>query len=160
MTGPGRGYNRPMPQIPHGRQAGPLERTALEIRRLAAAAPSRAGGGWTRALLRESDALLGLVEECRLRRYPLLPAQVHSRVVRLTRRVDPDLRDQLGINRHPAHVAGVLFSAQERLLREAASDREPALAPIIPLFPGLAPETLPEPFAESSCEEEPGRCWR
>ena len=48
--------------------------------------------------------------------------------------VDSGLRDELGINRDPDHVADVLFSAQEVLLARVRQAEQPALAPIIPLF--------------------------
>lgn len=125
-----------MPTSPQTRIPGPLERTALEIRRLQGmAALSRRRGTRSRQLLRESDALLELVEECRIRGYHLLPAAVHTGVVRFLRRVDRGLRDELGINRQPDHVSDILFSAQQLLLEQARDDLQPALAPIIPLFP-------------------------
>lgn len=131
-----RAYNPVVPPSPQTRIPGPLERTALEIRRLhGMAAFSRRRSSRSRQLLRESDALLELVEECRVRGYQLLPADVHTGVVRLIRRVDRGLRDELGINRQPDHVSDILFSAQQLLLEQARDDLHPALAPIIPLFP-------------------------
>jgi hypothetical protein len=55
-------------------------------------------------------------------------------VVRAVGAVDPGLRDRLGIDRDPDHVADVLFEAQEVLLMRALESRRPRLAPIIPLF--------------------------
>jgi len=86
-------------------------------------------------LLRESDVLLDFVEECRMRRYRLLPADVHAAVVRFIGRVDRGLRDELGINRHPDHVCDLLFRAQGVLLDRVDEERRPILAPIIMLFP-------------------------
>ena len=56
-------------------------------------------------------------------------------MVRFVGSVDPELRDDLGINRLCNHVGDVLFAAQEELLAEAVRRRQPQLAPIIPLFP-------------------------
>ena len=59
------------------RFAGPLARTAAELenlRRLAAFRRERELR-WHRHL-RESDLILDLIEECRVRGYPLLPGQV------------------------------------------------------------------------------------
>jgi hypothetical protein len=90
-----------------------------------------------RLRLRESDALLDLIEECRLRSMALVPHQVWSAVVRLVGSVDAELRDELGIDRHPDHVADIVFRMQETLQTEAREQRRPQLAPIIPLFPDV-----------------------
>lgn len=70
-----------------------------------------------------------------MRRYRLLPADVHAAVVRFIGRVDRGLRDELGINRHPDHVCDLLFRAQGVLLDRVDEERRPILAPIIMLFP-------------------------
>lgn len=119
--------------------AGPLERTAAEqerVRRVAAFRRERELR-WRRRL-RQSDLLLDLIEQCRLRGWRLLPGQVWAEVVRFVGDVDPQLRDELGINRLPDHVSEVLFRAQERVLAESIEERRPRLAPIIPLFPEAA----------------------
>jgi hypothetical protein len=114
---------------------GPLERTCAELD-LIRRAPSfrRERELRSRRRLRESDLLLDLIEQCRLRGYRLLPAQLWTHIVRFVGSVDATLRDDLGINRHPDHVSEVLFAAQEELLREAVEERRPKRAPIIPLF--------------------------
>lgn len=116
--------------------AGPLERTAAELDRIRRAAAFRRDRElrWRRRL-RHSDLLLDLVEQCRLRGWRLVPGQVWAEVVRFLGAVDPQLRDELGINRHPDHVTEVLFSAQEMVLAESIEERRPRLAPIIRLFP-------------------------
>ena len=107
----------------------------MEIARLQrAAAFRRARISRSRLRVRESDELLDLIEQCRLREWRLVPSQLWSAVARAVREVDPGLRDELGLNRDPEHVADVLFEAQEVLLQRAKRDREPALAEIIPLF--------------------------
>jgi hypothetical protein len=112
-----------------------MERTCMEIARLErAAAFRRVRISRSRLRVRESDALLDLVEECRQRDWRLVPSQLWSAVARAVREVDPRLRDELGINRDPEHVADILFAAQEVLLMRARRDRAPALAEIIPLF--------------------------
>ena len=90
--------------------------------------------GRTRLLLRESDALIDLIERCRERGDRLLPTQLWSAIVRFVGALDPGLRDQLGIDRRPGHVADILFSAQELLLERARHERVPMTARIIPLF--------------------------
>lgn len=91
-----------------------------------------------RLRVRESDDLLDLIEECRLRDWRLVPSALWAAVVRAVGAVDPELREELGINRDPEHVADVLFAAQETLLRRVREQRRPMLAPIIPLFGGSA----------------------
>jgi hypothetical protein len=117
------------------RIAGPLERTVLELRRIDRDAVwRRPRVGRTRLLLRESDSLIELIERCRERGDRLLPTQLWSAVVRFVGALDSSLRDDLGINRDPGHVADVLFATQGVLLERARSERVPMTARIIPLF--------------------------
>jgi hypothetical protein len=118
-------------------QPGPLARTRAELIHIERrAAFRRARLTRERIWLNESDTLLDLVEECRLRRISPLPAALWSAVVRLVGTVEPSLRDELGINRDADHVSDVLFAAQELLQEQARRARQPQLAQIIPLFPG------------------------
>jgi len=113
-----------------------MERTCLEIARAErVAAFRRTRVSRARRSVRESDSLLDLIEECRLRGWRLVPSSLWSAVVRAVGDVDSDLRDELGINRDPDHVADVVFSAQEVLLARVRTAEQPALAPIIQLFP-------------------------
>lgn len=89
-----------------------------------------------RLRLRESDALIELIEECRLRDIRPLPSSLWSAVVRFVGVVEPGLRDELGINRDADHVAEILFAAQETLQELAREERRPQLAQVIQLFPG------------------------
>lgn len=117
------------------RSTGPLERTVLELRRIDRDAVwRRPRVGRTRLLLRESDALIDLIERCRERDDRLLPTQLWSAVVRFVGTLDPALRDELGIDRQPGHVADVLFASQGLLLERARHERVPMTARIIPLF--------------------------
>jgi hypothetical protein len=117
------------------RTAGPLERTVLELRRIDRDAVwRRPRVGRTRLLLRESDALIDLIERCRERGDRLLPTRLWSAVVRFVGALDGDLRDDLGINRAPGHVADVLFASQGLLLERARLERIPMTGRIIPLF--------------------------
>jgi hypothetical protein len=117
------------------RGAGPLERTVVELRRIDRDAVwRRPRVGRTRLLLRESDALIDLIERCRERDDRLLPTQLWSAVVRFVGALDPALRDELGIDREPGHVADVLFASQGLLLERARHERVPMTARIIPLF--------------------------
>jgi hypothetical protein len=114
---------------------GPLERTCAELELIRRASSFRRERELrSRRRLRESDLLLDLIEQCRLRGYRLLPAQLWTHIVRFVGSVDERLRDDLGINRHPDHVTEILFVAQEELLREAVEERRPRPAEIIPLF--------------------------
>jgi hypothetical protein len=112
-----------------------MERTRLEIARAERiAAFRRTRVSRARLKVRYADVLLDLVEQCRLNDWALVPTPVWSAVVRTVRAVDPDLRDELGINRSPEHVADVLFMAQETLLARLRDQRQPVRARIIPLF--------------------------
>ena len=114
---------------------GPLERTVLELRRIDRDAVwRRPRVSRTRLQLRESDALIDLIERCRERGDRLLPTQLWSAVVRFVGGLDGSLRDELGINRAPGHVADILFASQQLLLDRAREEREPMVGRIIPLF--------------------------
>lgn len=114
---------------------GPLQRTCLEIAALErAAAFRRSRVSRARLRVRETDGLLDLVEECRLRGWDLVPSQLWSAVVHSVGAVDRAARDELGINRDPDRVGDALFAAQETLLWNARESERRALAPIIPLF--------------------------
>lgn len=99
----------------------------------------RARASRVRARVRETDALLDLVEQCRMQGFPLVPSDLWGAVVRRVGAVDREAREELGINRDPDRVEDALYSAQEVLLRRAVESRRPALAPIIPLFPKVRP---------------------
>ena len=109
-----------MPAAATRSQPGPMERTCLEIARVEReAAFRRERISRTRLRVREADVLIDLIEECRLRSFRLIPAALWSAVVRAVGAVDPGLRDRLGIDRDPDHVADILFEAQEVLLMRA-----------------------------------------
>lgn len=132
-----------MPNTALRRAPGPLERTAIELEHLRRAAAFRRGREMAAdRRLRESDALLDLVEQCRLKDLPLVPTQLWVRIVRFVGAVDAGLRDELGINRHPDHAGDVLFSAQHVLLRHRVEERQPRMATIIQLFGGEADDQL------------------
>lgn len=115
---------------------GPLERTCLEIAALERAAMfQRRRLSRVRERVRETDALLDMVEECRVQGRRLVPSNLWSAVVHRVSSVDPEAREELGINRDPDRVEDAIYSAQEVLLRRSAEARQPRLAPIIPLFP-------------------------
>jgi hypothetical protein len=114
---------------------GPLERTVLELRRIDRHAVwRRPRVSRNRMLLRESDALIDLIERCRERGDRLLPTQLWSAVVRFVGALDGDLRDELGINRAPGHVSDVLFASQGVLLERSREERTPMTGRVIPLF--------------------------
>jgi hypothetical protein len=120
-------------------QPGPLARTRqelLDIERRARFRRERLARA--RLRLRETDTLLELVEESRLREIRPLPPLLWSAVARIVGEVEPALREELGISRDADALSDVLFAAQERLQEESRGERRPQLAPIIPLFPETA----------------------
>jgi hypothetical protein len=117
------------------RPPGPLERTCMELERLRRAAAFRRHGSLrTRRLLRESDLILDLVEQCRLRRHRLVPTALWARAVQFLSGIDGALADDVGINRDPDHLTESIFDAQEVLIGRMSDERRGELAPIIPLF--------------------------
>ena len=116
---------------------GRLAQTVMELVLIERSAAFRRGHRErARQRLRHSDELLRLVEECRVRNLKLVPPSLWSAVVHLVASVDAQMRDDLGINRHPDHVADILFMTQGQLMHDAQVERTATgLAPIIPLFP-------------------------
>lgn len=118
---------------------GPLARTRQELLDIERRARfQRARQDRARLRLRESDALLDLVEQCRLSDIRPLPPQLWGAVARLVGSVEPDLREELGIRRDADSISDALFTAQEQLQTEAREARRPQLAEIIQLFPDEA----------------------
>lgn len=146
-------YNAAMLQSAASRLAGPLARTAVELenlRRLAAFRRDREMRWHHR--LRESDLILDLVEECRIRGYPMLPGQLWASVVRFVGEVDPGLREDLGSSRHPDHASEAIFAAQAEICRHRLEERRPRTARIIPLFAATAAATTTRSVAGSPAD--------
>jgi hypothetical protein len=85
-----------------------------------------------RCMLRESDELMYWLEECMVQGLRLVPGWLMPRLTKLVRQADPSLHRELGRERRPEHVIEVLFRAQEVLMRDSITAREPAR--VIPLF--------------------------
>jgi hypothetical protein len=111
-----------------------IEQTVIEIARQRFWAWQRRHAPTPRNQLRETDALLGLVEECRLRRLPLIPTPLWRRVVQLLGQIDAAAGNRLGIDRSVERASEVLFRAQEQLMAKAAAARRPHPGRVVPLF--------------------------
>jgi hypothetical protein len=84
--------------------------------------------------LRETDQLLGAVEECRLRDIKLIPTHIWRRIVHLLGQLDGPYTQKLGIDRSVERTADVLFEAQEDLMVAAQQRRHGRGGNVIPLF--------------------------
>lgn len=111
-----------------------IEQTVLECQQHRFWASQRRCPPAARRQLRESDALMDFMEQCRIHRLRLVPAAAWRRVVFLVGSVDADLRHDLGINRGLDHVIEVLFETQGILMARNVDLRRPSPAKIIPLF--------------------------
>lgn len=111
-----------------------IERTVLEIARHRFWAWQRRHALTPRNHLRETDQLLGLVEECRLRRIALIPTPIWRRVVQLLGQIDGRFSQRLGIDRSVDRTSEVLFLAQEALMRAEQERRRQPPVNVIPLF--------------------------
>ncbi len=111
-----------------------LERTVLEISQHRFWAWQRRRAVTPRGHLRETDMLLGLVEECRLQRLPQIPIQLWRRIVQLLGQVDSECTERLGIDRSLDRTTNVLFEVQEVLMGAELDRRRPHPEKIIPLF--------------------------
>ncbi|TMD23055.1 MAG: hypothetical protein E6I99_08180 [Chloroflexi bacterium] len=111
-----------------------IERTVLEIARQRFWAWQRRTAPTPRNQLRETDQLLGAVEECRLREIKLIPTHIWRRIVHLLGQLDGHYTEKLGIDRSVERTAEVLFEAQEDLMVAARSRRRARGGKVIPLF--------------------------
>lgn len=110
-----------------------IERTVLEIAQHRFWSWHRRHAITPRSQLRETDLLLGLIEECRLRRFGLVPTPIWRRIVKLLGQVDTDFADQLGIDRSLDRASEVLFQVQGLLMQRELT-RRASPGKIIPLF--------------------------
>ena len=110
-----------------------IERTVLEIAQQRFWAWKRKQTPTPRTRLQETDELLSLVEECRVRSINPIPADIWRRIVHLVGQVDRKFSQRLGIDRSPDRTSDILFEAQESLMRLQKELREQQ-GKIIPLF--------------------------
>jgi hypothetical protein len=111
-----------------------IERTVLEIAQHRFWAWQRRREVTPRGRLRETDHLLSLLEECRLRSIKLIPTQVWRRIVHLLGQLDSSYTERLGIDRSIDKSSELLFEAQEALMIEGRKQRRRPPAEIVPLF--------------------------
>ncbi len=111
-----------------------IEQTVLEIARHRFWAWQRRHAPTPRNQLREADQLLGLVEECRLRRIRLIPTPVWRRIVHLLGQIEGRFPQKLGIDRSVERTSEVLFEAQELLMDEVRERRRPQPGKVVRLF--------------------------
>lgn len=111
-----------------------IERTVLEIAQQRFWAWQRRTAPTPRSRLRETDQLLGAVEECREHDLKLIPADIWRRIVHLLGQLDGSYTEKLGIDRSVERTADVLFEAQEALMTAARQGWRGRPGNIIPLF--------------------------
>src|SRR2546428_13071658 len=98
-----------------------IERTVLEIAQHRFWAWQRRHRPTPRSQLRETDQLLGAIEECRLHELKLIPTDIWRRIVHLLGQLDGGYTERLGIDRSLDGTAEILFEAQEALMGAARS---------------------------------------
>ena len=110
-----------------------IERTVLEIAQHRFWAWQRRTAPTPRNQLRETDQLLGVVEEYRVREIKLIPTDIWRRIVQLVGQLDGAYTERLGIDRSVDRTSEVLFEAQEALMRAARARWRGHGANVIPL---------------------------
>jgi len=111
-----------------------IERTVLEIERHRFWSWQRRNAVTPRTQLRETDWLMGAVEECRIRQLPLIPTAIWRRIVHLLGQVSGDYTARLGIDRSVDRSSELLFEAQAALMLAERERRRPRRDKIIQLF--------------------------
>src|SRR3981081_2747520 len=111
-----------------------IERTVLEIAQHRFWAWQRRAAPTPRNQLRETDQLLGAVEECRLRDIKLVQTDIWRRIVHMPGQPDRKYTEKLGIDRSVESAAEVLFEAQEDLMLAARNRWRGRPGNIVPLF--------------------------
>ena len=111
-----------------------IERTVLEIAQHRFWAWQRRTARTPRNQLRETDALLNVVEECRLRDIKLIPTHIWRRIVHLLGQLDGPYTEKLGIDRSVERTADILFEAQEDLMVAARERRQGRPGNVVSLF--------------------------
>src|ERR1700694_223549 len=89
-------------------------------------------GSKPRNLMREADELLYWLEECLIQDVKLVPGWLLPRIAHVMNHTDRELQEELGRDRRPEQVMGVVFRAQEVLMAESIRSR--TQAKVIPLF--------------------------
>jgi hypothetical protein len=111
-----------------------IERTVLEIAQHRFWAWQRRNAPTPRTQLRETDQLLGAIEECRVREIKLIPTHIWRRIVHLLGQLDGSYTERIGIDRSVERTAEVLFDAQEALMLASQSRWRGRPGNVIPLF--------------------------
>src|ERR1700730_12420418 len=111
-----------------------IERTVLKIAQHRFWAWQRRTAPTPRSQLRETDQLLGAVEECRLRDIKLVPTHIWRRIVHLLGQLDGKYTEKLGIDRSVERSGEVLFEAQQARLLAARVRWRGRAGNIVPLF--------------------------
>jgi hypothetical protein len=111
-----------------------IERTVLEIAQLRFWAWQRRNAPTPRSQLRETDQLLGAIEECRVNEIKLIPTHIWRRIVHLLGQLDGSYTERIGIDRSVERTAEVLFEAQEALMLASRSRWHGRPGNVIPLF--------------------------
>jgi hypothetical protein len=111
-----------------------IERTVLEIAQLRFWAWQRRHAPTPRSQLRETDQLLGAIEECRVQELKLIPTHIWRRIVHLLGQLEGDYTAKVGIDRSLDRTAEVLFEAQEALMLAARSRWLGRPGNVVPLF--------------------------
>src|SRR4030081_2785721 len=111
-----------------------IERTVLEIAQHRFWAWQRRTAPTQRNQLRETDQLLGAIEECRVRELKLIPTHIWRRIVHLLGQLDGGYTEKLCIDRSLDRRAEVLFEAQEALMVAARNRWRGRAGNVVPLF--------------------------
>src|SRR3979411_1547310 len=111
-----------------------IERNALEIAQHSFWDWPRSHAPTPRSQLRETDRLLGAIEECRVHELKLIPTDIWRRIVHLLGQLDGGYTEKLGIDRSLDGTAAVLFEAQEALMVAARSRWRGRAGNVVPLF--------------------------
>src|SRR5207245_11218570 len=120
-----------------------IERTVLEIAQHRFWAWQRRTAPTPRNQLRETDQLLGAIEECRIQQLKLIPTHIRRRIVHLLGQLDNGYTGTPGLDRPVDRTPEVLFDAQQALKLAARGRRRDRPGKSIPA--SRRPQSTPPP---------------
>jgi|BEDMetMinimDraft_2_1075160.scaffolds.fasta_scaffold03216_5 hypothetical protein len=100
-----------------------LQKTREEQKRYLLMLQKRMQARTPRAIIRDIDEVLDLLEECVLNEMVYVPGWILNRVIKLASEVGPEFSEQLRSERRPLQVMDILLAAQGQMMQKNAAQK-------------------------------------